>query len=597
MYADDAPEQSGRSALSDDLIRQAVFDQSLRPAIAPAVIADFEARAQRTRAGYVPEGETELGEWVKERVAIPLAEWFEDAPVPAGVARRIVGGREFLVHREVVLGEDPVREIGEMLQFYGPRTAEQFADLLPFVPSAAYADFAAVLAELQDARTLVRGPLVLGSAAETVCDADNLETLIRFQRAAARPAFAARPAAALTPFLANWHGFGAAPSPERLLDAVERLRGYRAPVPFWQDEALPPRQGASMAMESAAAEGLVWRGCGADAAMIGFGEDLDLLGQLDQLDQAETEDPAPVLALFKDPSARYTFTQLLDESDMDTESFNAVFWEAVWAGRIAADGFAPLAAGHARRYRLHDAPPLRDSEARMRSARWRARARARGAALGWPGTWYRVPPAPPPDDALARLEETKERCRMLLDRYGILTREHANREGGALRWAAVFPALRVMELSGEIVAGLFFESFSGPQFALPRALRQLERYAAGDGETFWINALDPVSPCGLGTALPDLPQRRLANHLGYCEGKLAVVSENHAKRLTIFLEPDDPHLDALLAHLVPMCRARRRLLVQAINARPVAASPYLPALSRHLKPVTDHKGVYFEAPR
>ena len=54
MYADDAPESGDRSALPDDLIRQAVFDRSLRPAIEPAVIADFESRVQRTRQGYVP---------------------------------------------------------------------------------------------------------------------------------------------------------------------------------------------------------------------------------------------------------------------------------------------------------------------------------------------------------------------------------------------------------------------------------------------------------------------------------------------------------------------------------------------------------------
>ncbi len=592
MYADDAPEQTGRSALSDDLIRQAVFDQSLRPAISAEVILDFESRAQRRRAGYAPEGDVELGEWVKERVAIPLAEWFEETPVPPGVERRSVAGREFLVHREVALGEDPVREAGEMLQFYGPRTPAELAELLPFLPSPAFPDLAAVLAELEDARTLVRGPLVAGLDAETVCDADNLETLIRFQRAAARPAFEPRPAAAMTPFLAGWHEFGATRSPERLLEAADRLRGYRAPVPFWLEEAFAPRQqgAAGHALESAAADGLAWRGCSPGSARIGFGEDFDLLGP------AEDEEGESVVRLFKDPAARYTFNQLLDESGQDSEAFNAAFWQAVWDGRIAADGFAPLAAGHARRYRLHDAPALGEGRAGSRAARWRARSRARGASLGWPGTWYRVSPATPPSDALERLEETKERCRMLLDRYGILTREHANREGGPLRWAAVFPALRVMELSGEVVAGLFFESFSGPQFALPQALRQLELRAAGEGGTFWINALDPVSPCGLGTALPDVPQRRLTNHLGYCGGRLAVVSENHARRLTILLDPDDADLDALLIHLVPICRARRRLLVEAINDQPVSTSPYLPALSRHLKAVTDHKGVYFEAP-
>ena len=225
--------------------------------------------------------------------------------------------------------------------------------------------------------------------------------------------------------------------------------------------------------------------------------------------------------------------------------------------------------------------------------RSRARAKARLVAVGWPGTWYRAPRPESPADGIERLEDNKERCRILLDRYGVLTREHANREGGAFRWAAVFPALRIMELSGEVVAGLFFEDLSGPQFAEPQALRQMERLGR-PGATFWINALDPASPCGLGLALADLPQRRLANHLGWLEGELAVVSENYARRLTIRADPDDAGLDALLRHLIPICRAHKRLAVETINGEPARGSPFLPALARHLRPITDHRGVYFE---
>ena len=173
-----------------------------------------------------------------------------------------------------------------------------------------------------------------------------------------------------------------------------------------------------------------------------------------------------------------------------------------------------------RRYQL-GGPSIGTTHSRVRG---RVRANARMVAVGWPGTWYRAPRHEVAADNMERLEENKERCRILLDRYGVLTREHANREGGVFRWAAVFPALRIMELSGEIVAGLFFEDFSGPQFALPQALRQLERLDKS-AATFWISALDPASPCGLGLAQPDLPHRRAANHLGWFEGELAIVSE------------------------------------------------------------------------
>jgi len=581
MYADDRPEQGGSSSLSDDLIRQAVFDRSLRPAIDPAVIEDLESRLQRRRNGYVPEGDDELMEWVKERVAIPASEWFENVGIPPGLHRVTRAGRTFLVHPEIEIGTDPVREVAEMLQFYGPRTAAELADLLPL------GDIETILGELVGGETLVRGSLVAGTQAEHFCDAENLETLIRFQRAANRPGFEPRPVADLAPFLADWQGFGGECSEESLLEAADRLRGYGAPVAFWLEEAFPARlTGAGLAdLETAAASGgLAWRGSGREAVRLGFADDFDVLG---------TEDPGDggtdVADLFKDPRARYTFGQLRDESALDLDDFNEAFWEAVWTGQVSADGFAGLAAGRSRRYRFESGA----GGGSVREPHRRTRSRSRAASMGWPGTWYRVAAPAVESDAIEHLEERKERCRILFERYGVLTREHANREGGPFRWTTLFPALRLMELSGEIVAGLFFEELSGPQFALPEAVRHLERLNR-TAATFWISALDPVSPAGLGIEIPDVPYRRMDNHLGYYEGGLAIVSENFGRRLLIRLDPDDPGIDALLPNLAAVCQRRRRLATETINGEPARGSPYLPALSRHLAVVSDHRGIYFE---
>ena len=606
MYADDAPpgEQAGSSQLSDDLIRQVVFEESLRPRIAASVVAEFESKAQRTRDGYVPVGEDELREWVKERVAIPHGAWFAGVAEPADLQRVVVEGRGFLVHPETALGDTPLRQAAETLQFYGPRRATEVAQLLPFPAAQA----PALLNQLVDAGTLVQGRLLADTEDECYCDAENLETLIRFQRAASRPAFAPRPATDLAPFLARWHGFGGV---DATVDAVERLRGYAAPVGFWLDEALRPRAehpgGAASALEEAATyDGLAWRGRGKEVVAVGFRDDLALLDP--PANGGDREGECVVSALFKDPLARYTFTQLLDEARRSThgphspEALNEAFWTAVWDGRIAADGFQALAAGRERRFSLgRRADGARHPTSRSRG-RGAARSQARGVALGWPGAWYRVDApgegaeeAPAEESGIGRLEEDKERCRMLLDRYGVLCRELANREGGALRWAAVFPALRLMELAGEVVAGLFFEGLSGPQFALPQALRALERLQLAE-QTFWVNALDPASPCGLGLRQAELPSRRLANHLGWYEGELALISENFGRRLSIRLEPDSPGLDALLPNLVAVCRTRTRLTTETINGEPARRSPYLPALGRHFKVASDHKSVYFEAP-
>ncbi len=601
MYADDTPERepaSGASSLSDELIRQAVFDASLRPSISAEVVAEFEARAQRTKPGYVPSGEGELAEWTKERVAIPVAGWFEDTPVPEQVKRvAAADGRAWLVHREVTLGEAPLRQAGEMLQFYGPRSAAELAALLPFDDARALVD--ALLAE----DTLVAGKLVAERDETVICDAENLETLIRFQRAARRPAFEPRPASMLAPFLARWHGLCGAlgEGEEAVLDATDRLRGYAAPVAFWGMEAWRPRICGGIAdVDACAADGLCWRGLGNESIAPSFqGDELLFAGVTDPGDDEHEE----VVALFRDPRARYTFHQLLDDSGSDSATFNAAFWQAVWAGRIASDGLSPLIAGLARRFALPESQgqPLPAGEATagatgrvaLRRAGMRSRMRARATAIGWPGTWHRVQRGEPTDSALDRLDAARERARALLDRYGVLTREQANREGGVFAWRMVFPALRLMELGGEVVAGLFFAGLSGPQFALPAALRHLERLQM-EGATFWINALDPVSPSGLGLAEAGNPQRRASNHLGYLDGKLAIVSETNARRLQIYLEPDDPGLDALLPNLDALARHRRRLAIDTINDTPTRLSPYLPALSRHLTAVSDHRGVYFQ---
>ena len=204
-----------------------------------------------------------------------------------------------------------------------------------------FEQLADILRELVDGEVVVQGPLVARHPAPiTSATTENLETLIRFQRAAARPQFEPRPATDLTPFLARWHGFG---TDLAFLDIADRLRGYAAPVGFWLDDALSPRlAGNGMdALENAAVnDGLAWRGCGKEAATIGFNGDFDLF-----VPESTDIEESDVAALFKDPNARYTFTQLFDESGRDAEDFNAAFWQAVWAGRIAADGFEALAAG------------------------------------------------------------------------------------------------------------------------------------------------------------------------------------------------------------------------------------------------------------
>ena len=626
MYADDTPERRAPSALSEDLIRQAVHDQRLRPSIEPAVIDDFESKVQRTAAGYAPQDADDLAEWVKERVLIPAAELaalVADAPwdMPDEIVR-IDGETDFMregtprtartwvVHAEdaahiesTLLGssgisggrEDPrdaTQLFAEFIRFYGPRTREQLHALFPLEPSA----LDAILASLVDSETLVEGPLVEGIEASQFCDAENLETLIRFQRAARRATLEPLPVRKLPAFLAAWQRLGGPASEHRLLDVAEQLRGFVAPLAFWLEDAWRSRLpdfAPEMLSQACANYGLTWRGAGRELIAFGFDDDLEALTP------GASKTPE-IAALFADPAARYTFAQLMDASGMDADAFNTLFWQAVWAGQVVSDSVLPLKMGAAQRFRL-TGTAAKGQHISSASDRRGARARARRIARGWPGNWRLVGARPsssdatePPRDVIETLETAKDLSRVLLDRYGIVNRDITAREGGLFRWRDLFRALRVMELSGEVVAGLFFEDLAGPQFALPGAIRELGRTKTDVQTTFWVNAVDPIAPTGLGLDWDGLPQRRPQNHLGFHAGELAFVVENGGKRLGIHLDPDDPGLDALVIHLAPILRERRRVVIETINALPARQSPYLEVLGRHLNLARDHRGIYLQ---
>ena len=65
-----------------ELIQQAVFDPTLRPKIDQQTIDEFVAKRQRRAAGYEPSNPAEWGEWLKERVLIPILELPNDPELP-----------------------------------------------------------------------------------------------------------------------------------------------------------------------------------------------------------------------------------------------------------------------------------------------------------------------------------------------------------------------------------------------------------------------------------------------------------------------------------------------------------------------------------
>ncbi len=599
MYADDTPGTEEPSALSDRLIADVLAYEHLRPRLSPETVQRFEEKRQRTHPDYQPADTESWQEWVKERVLIPAGEY---AGPEDGLTWIRDGRRRWIAHPEllaVLVGSGFVRAdavasprvdvadvrdarqlAAEMLSFYGPRTRREIEALLPSVPDG-------LLAGPPD---WVTGTLLEGSAETFWCDAGNYEILLRFQRAAARPRVRAKPAEALPGFLARWQGFGGAPTAGRLTDALLCLRGFRAPVPVWLGDLLQARLGAlapGVVDDALQAAELVWFGAGREAIRIAYPEDQALLRK-EGAAPGEDEAHGWLADVFVDPHARYSFQQLAERRDEPLHLFAQRFWQAVWDGVLIADSLTPLRQGHERGFELQPAAPTAGHGAR-RARRGSLRALPRTFA----GNWQMAPPAVTDHDPLTALENSKERARLLLDRYGILSRELANREGGCLRWASLFRALVMMELAGEVVSGYFFEGLSGPQFATPAALAAFSR--PGAGTTFWLNAMDPASPCGLGLDDPALPQRRSRNYLSYLEDALALVVENGGARLTFHLPPDHPRLAEVLGPLMHLVARHRRVRVETINGEDARTSAYLGPMGEFLKGVKDHKQITLES--
>jgi ATP-dependent Lhr-like helicase len=145
-------------------------------------------------------------------------------------------------------------------------------------------------------------------------------------------------------------------------------------------------------------------------------------------------------------------------------------------------------------------------------------------------------------------QRIERQARLLLQRYGILIKEWHRREQGLHNWHPLFQALKRLEWRGEIRRGYFVSGLSGVQFALPEALDLLDRMnrtsASGNGDPIVISSLDPALPFGGAIDWePADPRsnplkviRSASNHLVLVDGEIVMAGENFFKRLSILKE-------------------------------------------------------------
>lgn len=577
MYGQDQSERPMRSNLSTELIQAAVINANLRPPVKLETIEEIELRLQRRIDEYVPKEERELVQWIRSRVWIPMQEWFSDLDVPDEAEILKHGDLVWVTHRDSkdLADRDPLLAVTRALRYYGPHTLDQFEVLIPPVLDDLREAFDALVEE----GTLVDDVIVEGCDELAICDAENMHYVVRFQRRANRPIIEPIAPKHWASYLAKWQGIVRNPSEQNLVDAMERLLNYRAPIRFWLQDAWMSRfreVNKEHVFEVLESYGLKWMGSGKERIVVGLPEDL-----ISDTPEAEYED---IVGLFRDKSGGYDFHQLMSNSTMKMDEFNEKFWGAVWAGRLTSTTLNTLKRAFDSQFKL--AVPQRRRISRKRAL-------SRTHTIGWPGVWTLAQTdESDPNSELELLERTKDKCRRLLERYGVVCREIANREGGEFSWGSLFTGFRLMELAEEVVAGVFISEFSGPQFAIREAVDSISHSDFHKG-VFWVSAFDPISPTGLGIADPRLPTRRVGNHLGYANGELVIVSESFARTLSIYTEGANEHLVALLNQL-PTIVSNRRIVIERINGIEVLKSDYLDLVTNTLPFRRDHKQIYLD---
>jgi ATP-dependent Lhr-like helicase len=621
MYEGDTPNAERRAAalsLDRDLLRELLGQDELRDLIDPRALAQVEEELQcldplrrattrdelhdlLRRLGDLTETEAVarvvdgldaagmLEQLRDERRAIKIRlrgepRWI--AAVDAGLYRDALGAAPPGGLPTAFLEDVPdalARVLARYAATHGPFTAAE--------AQARYGvDCSAALGELERRGELVRGELRPGGTAREWCDPEVLRRLRRASLAALRKEVEPVDRQALARFLPAWQNVDRHPASgagvDRLREALVPLQGLALPVEVWERDILPRRVGAyspSWLDQLCASGEVVWIGSGALGRRSGrvalyFREDLPLLGP-PVIKGPPTREP-PELDSHTEVRERLAqgacfFTDLLVDVDLPPQELQDALWDLAWAGEVTNDAFAPLRAP-----RLTLARAQRDLA--RRAGRFSARRRAGASAghQGVQGRWSLTAALLRGEaDPVARRRALAE---LMLERYGILTREQVLAEGVPGGFSAIYSELGQLETLGIARRGYFVEGLGGAQFALPGAVERLRAEGSAAARPLVLAAVDPAQP--YGAVLPWPKAGRTARVAGayvvLVDGEPILYLERGGKGLQTLVELSDPRVDPALEALVERVRAGqiKRLGLERVGGESAMASPLAPRL-------------------
>ncbi|UCH95013.1 MAG: ATP-dependent helicase, partial [Candidatus Aminicenantes bacterium] len=437
---------------------------------------------------------------------------------------------------------------------------------------------------------------------EEICDTENLEILLRMRRSQARPTIEPLEIDELPLFLATYQGLASpGDSLEDLQNSLENLFGYPARAGLWEGDILSARLNPyySSWLDTVLRDNeLVWFGCGSERISFCFESDYELFafppGDIEAAEDSKSQQKkeqqavaAGLEELFSETRGKFMLSDIMESLKFPSQELVSSLWQLAWEGRISNDHFKTIRNGVMNRFKPEQLLPLTEVRKDGRRHGY-GRGRRRIGFNRWQstrafaGNWYALPSFDDESlemDALDRQELVKDRIRQLFMRYGVLFREMLWNELPGFRWSNIFPVLRLMELSGEIVSGHFFKGIPGLQFCTPTALGWLTRGLPEDA-IYWMNAVDPASPCGIGLdeLRPLFPHRLPTTHLVFHGKKLVLLSKKNGKELIFNVDSDHPRIHDYLEFFKTLISREfqplKYISVETVNEESVLDSSY-----------------------
>ena len=608
MYEGDTPSAERRAAalaLDRELLRELLGQEELRELIDPEALVDVEASLQHlTEQARARDRDAlqqvlrRLGDLTEEECEQRVAEGYSAASMLGKLERerraakvRIAGEERWIAAEDAgtyrdALGVPPppglpdsfLEQVPDALTALVRRYARTHGPFPTAQLAARYrVDPLPVLRELERSSDLVRGELLPGGTEREWCEADVLRRVRRASLAHLRSEAEAVDPRELARFLPEWQNVDshrpAGAGPDRLREALVSLQGVALTPEVWERDVLPRRLGAyspSWLDQLTTSGELVWIGAGAlgrsGRVALYFREDVRFAGpppangKLESPEGEVHQEIRERLAL-----APAFWLDLIAELELSPEELHEALWDLAWAGEVTNDAFAPL---RARRLSAVQRGPRRGR---------RFAARRSGAAQAVQGRWSLT--ASLFESGPTQGPKLRAQAELMLERYGIVTRETVLAEGVPGGFSAVYGELSNLEMLGTTRRGYFIEGLGGAQFALPGAVERLRALPQEEGSYLILAATDPANPYGASLAWPKResgrrPSRTPGAYVLLRDGDPLLYVERGGRGILRLARLEGEELAGAIAELADAARdgLLPKLGIERVDGEPVIGS-------------------------